>query len=194
MSEDRVTVDSRPQFETKRLLLRPFRADDEEAVFTICGQREIAANTRTVPHPYPREQATIWIKNHPELWLSGKAAIFAVCWAASGELVGAAGLEINETDQNAELGYWVDKNRWGQGIATEAAAGALKFGFEELQLHRIFAHHISSNPASGRVMEKIGMAKEGVMRGHIRKWGSFRDVVVYAALKHDQEQVRTGFD
>ena len=98
-----LVADTRPSLKTGRLTLRPFSLDDEEAVFTICREKEIAANTRTIPHPYPRDQAAHWIKQHPELWQNGKAAIFAICETDSEELVGAIGLEIDEVDQNAEL-------------------------------------------------------------------------------------------
>ena len=100
-------------------------------------------------------------------------------------------MEINEDDQNAELGYWIDKNRWGQGFCTEAAAEALRFGFEELSLHKIFAHYMTINPASGRVMDKIGMKQEGVLPGHVRKWGEFYDIVVYGLLKSEYEKMKT---
>ena len=194
MTESEVTeiVDTRPSLETERFALRPFSSEDEEAVFTICSEKEIAANTRTIPHPYPREQASHWIKQHPELWQQGKAAIFAICEKSSAELVGAVGLEINESDQNAELGYWIDKKRWGEGICTEASKEVLRFGFETLSLNKIHAHYITSNPASGRVMEKIGLKSEGLLRGHIRKWGQFYDVSWYGLLKSDFEEQQTG--
>ena len=185
--EGQVT-DNRPALSTGRLELRPFQETDEEAVFNICSVKEIAANTRTIPHPYPRAQAAHWIKQHLELWSEGKAAVFAVCLRETGQLVGAVGLEINEKDQNAELGYWVDKNFWGQGICTEAAAEVVKFGFERLSLHKIHSHFMKSNPASGKVMEKIGMKREGVLPGHIRKWGVFHDIVLYGLLKSDYEK------
>ena len=183
-------VDNRPRIETDRLILRPFELSDEEAVFSICSEKEIAANTRTIPHPYPREQAAVWIKSQPEMWTAGKAAVFAVCLKSSGQLVGAVGLQIAEMDQNAELGYWVDKDHWGQGIATEASAAAVEFGFRTLELHKIHAHYMARNPASGRIMEKIGMTKEGFFPGHIRKWGQFHDVVFYGILKSDFENNR----
>jgi len=180
--------DTRPSLKTERLLLRPFVLEDEDSVFRICSEKEIAANTRSIPHPYPREQAAHWIKQHSELWSTGKAAIFAICLHETEALVGAVGLEINSGDQNAELGYWIDKETWGRGYCTEAAAEVLRFGFGVLSLHRIHAHHITSNPASGRVLEKIGMKAEGVHRGHVRKWGQFYDVSCFGLLYCDLQQ------
>ena len=182
--------DTRPSLSTDRLELRPFRVEDEEAVFQICSEKEIAANTRTIPHPYPRAQAAHWIKQHPEMWISGKSAVFAICERLTGRVIGAIGLEINREDQNAELGYWIDKNEWGQGYCTEAAREVVRYGFENLSLHRIFASFMTTNPASGRIMDKIGMKTEGEFKGHIRKWGQFFDVVYCGILKSEFESIQ----
>ncbi len=178
-------IDNRPTLETDRLLLRPFRLSDKDDVHRVCSIKEIAANTRTIPHPYPPEKAVEWIETQPQQWREGKSAIFAICRKPAGRLIGAVGLGINEEDQNAELGYWMDKPFWGQGYCTEAAAAVIRFGFETLALNRIHAHFMTRNPASGRVMEKIGMKREGLLRGHIRKWGVFEDVVFCGMLKSD---------
>jgi [ribosomal protein S5]-alanine N-acetyltransferase len=79
----------------------------------------------------------------------------------------------------------VGRDWWGQGYATEAARAVLRYGFEELKLNRIYAHHMTKNPASGRVLEKIGMQREGCLRQMIRKWGVLEDVVLYAILRQD---------
>ena len=63
----------------------------------------------------------------------------------------------------------------------------LRFGFEQLALYKIHAHHMTTNPASGRVMDKIGMKKEGLLRGHVRKWGQFYDVLFYGILRTDYQ-------
>jgi [ribosomal protein S5]-alanine N-acetyltransferase len=64
----------------------------------------------------------------------------------------------------------------------------LKFGFDSLSLYRIHAHYFLRNPASGRVMQKIGMAREGHLRQHIKKWGQYEDIVIYGILKSDYEK------
>lgn len=175
----------RPSLETERLLLRPFCLGDCDDIQRICSDKEVAANTRTIEHPYPEGAAEVWVKQHAEFWAKGKSAIFAICRKGERQVIGAIGLELNPDDHNAELGYWIDKECRGQGYATEASEGLIQFGFERLGLHRIVAHHIARNPASGRVMEKVGMVREGVLRGHFRKWGVFEDVVIYGILKSD---------
>ena len=94
-------------------------------------------------------------------------------------------MEICREDEKGEIGFWIDQSHWGKGVATEAAAGLMKFGFEKLRLHKIVAYHMVRNPASGRVMEKLGMRKEGVFRDHVKKSGKFEDSVAYGILASD---------
>ena len=112
--------------------------------------------------------------------------VFAVVTRNDAELVGTAGLrDIDREHGQAEMGFWIAVDRWRQGYATEAAQALLRFGFETLQLNRIYAHHLLRNPASGRVLEKIGMRKEGVLRERVCKWGVFEDVAILAILKKE---------
>jgi len=83
------------------------------------------------------------------------------------------------------MGSWIGVEWWGKGFATEAAQAVLRHGFEELKLNRICANHMVRNPASSRVLEKVGMKREGVQRQGLRKWGVFKDVVMMAILQED---------
>jgi len=83
------------------------------------------------------------------------------------------------------MGYWIGKSYWGKGYCTEAARRLIKYGFEELKLNRIFAHFMTGNPASGRVMEKAGMIYEGHLRQHVKKWDVVQDLKIYAILKDE---------
>ena len=97
-------------------------------------------------------------------------------------MIGAIGLEVNKEDHNAELGYWLGREFWNQGYCTEAAKSVIEFGFETVGLRRIASEHMARNPASGKVMQKAGLTREGLRRKHVRKWGVFEDVVVYGIL------------
>ena len=85
----------------------------------------------------------------------------------------------------AELGYWVGKPFWNQGIATEAARSIIHFGFSELGLNRISAQHFVRNPSSGKVMLKLGMAHEGTLRQAVTKWGKYEDLHAYGLLRDE---------
>lgn len=181
-----------PVLETGRLRLRPFAAGDAADVQRLAGAREIADTTRLIPHPYADGVAEAWIATHPSLHAQDRALTLAVERKDEARLVGAIGLRLQGEDRNAELGYWIGVPEWGRGFATEAARAVVDFGFGVLGLERIWATHFTRNPASGRVMEKIGMAREGLLRRHMRKWGVFEDVVVFAVLRSEWEDRRRG--
>ena len=86
------------------------------------------------------------------------------------------------------MGYWLGREHWNNDYCTEASRAVLKYGFEVLRLNRIFATHLSRNPASGKVMQKIGMRHEGHMRQAAKTWGKFEDLEYYGILKSDYLQ------
>jgi RimJ/RimL family protein N-acetyltransferase len=171
-----------PTLETRRLRLRPFAAGDASTVQLLAGAREIAATTMNVPFPYEDGIAEAWISSHAEMWSHGTGMICAVDSKDEVRLVGAAGLRIEMAQRRAELGYWIGLRWWGRGYATEAAFALVAYAFDRLELQRVFARHFASNPASGRVLEKLGMRREGVLRRHVIKWGRFEDIVMYGVL------------
>jgi RimJ/RimL family protein N-acetyltransferase len=165
--------------------LRPFVAADAPAVQRLANNRNIADTTLNIPHPYDISAAEEWIATHAEKWQARELMVFAVLDNASTDLLGACGLTINERFERAEIGYWIGEPYWGHGYCTEAAELVLKYGFEELHLHRIHGSYLARNPASGRVMQKIGMQYEGTARDHTKKWDVFEDLVLYGLLRDE---------
>jgi RimJ/RimL family protein N-acetyltransferase len=174
-----------PQLRTERLLLRPFTPQDASIVQQLAGDKAIADTTLHIPHPYPDGLAERWISTHDLRFRDGREAVYAITLADNWQLIGAVGLTIIPDHRRAELGYWLGRPYWGQGCTTEAARELLRYGFTELGLNRIFAFHFSRNPASGRVMQKIGMQYEGTLRQHIAKWSQFEDLKMYGILKDE---------
>ena len=168
--------------ETARLVLRPFELADAPQVQRLAGVRDIADTTLHIPHPYPDGAAAEWIKTHASVWERGAGVTCAVTLRDTTELIGAIGLVISQQSSWGELGYWVAVPYWNRGYCTEAARALLALGFCELRLHRIQARHLTRNPSSGRVMQKIGMQLEGVHREAVRKWDRFEDLAVYGIL------------
>jgi RimJ/RimL family protein N-acetyltransferase len=115
-----------------------------------------------------------------KLWL-------AITLRTDGKQIGGVGLRIEQQHGHAELGYWLGVPYWGQGYATEAAREMLRYGFEELRLHRIFATHFKHNAASGGILKKVGMMYEGCQREHLLKWGEFVDSELYGILRREWE-------
>src|SRR5262249_59630378 len=100
--------------------------------------------------------------------------------------VGIARISISGPDHaSADIGYGLRTDRWGHGIASEAASLLLAFGFGTLGLHRIWAHHEPANERSGRVMQKIGMQREGLLRENVYDGNRWRSSVLYAIVVDD---------
>ncbi len=179
-----------PTLQTERLILRAFQMDDAPAVNKYVSEKAIAATTLNIPHPYTLEMADEWLGTHKEAFENGQAVRFAITLGDSGNLLGAIGLEITAAHERAEIGYWIGKPHWGKGYCTEAALAVLQYGLDSLGLERIFATHFRKNSASGRVMQKAGMKHEGRLRHHIKKWGEFEDLEMYAILRSNVERNR----
>jgi [ribosomal protein S5]-alanine N-acetyltransferase len=170
-----------PTLETQRLKLRPYVEADIEDLLSIIGAREVAATTLRIAHPYTDQDARDFLaitKEPGKLWL-------AITRSSDERLIGGIGLRVDEQHQHAELGYWLGVPYWGQEYATEASREMIRYGFETLALHRIFASHFKQNPASGRVLKKLGMRYEGCQREHLRKWDQFIDSELYGILRQE---------
>ncbi len=181
-------MDMPPVLTTARLVLRPMTASDGPDVQKWASDFEVADTALNIPHPYPDGLAEEWIAVHGRAWCEGSEAVFAITARADGTLMGAIGLAgIDSRHRHAEMGYWLGRPFWNLGIATEAARAVLGFAFGVLDLERVFAQYFARNPASGRVLEKIGMVYEGRLRAHVRQWGQPEDLVVCGVLRGEWE-------
>jgi len=167
---------------TERLVLRLFQASDAETVAKLCNNYNIYKSTLYLPYPYSLNDALSWIERHYDYFMEDISYEFAVTDKETGELYGAIALSNNKRFNQGEIAYWIGEQYWGKGYATEAAQSILQFGFEEKKLHKVFARFFSSNPASGKVMKKIGMTQEGILKDHIIKDGKYEDLVFYGVI------------
>ncbi len=178
-----------PTLKTERLILRPFRMEDAPSVQRLAGACEIADTTLNIPHPYEDGVAEKWIAGHQQRFEQNREIALAITLTGSNVLIGAISLlSLSEQHQRAEIGYWIGRDWWSNGYCIEAAREIVRFGFEQLGLNRIVGQHLTRNPASGRVMQKVGMKHEGMLRQHVRKWDKFEDIKCYAILKSDIQQ------
>ena len=179
-----------PTLQTRRLILRPFHPSDAGDVQRLAGEKAIADTTRTIPHPYPEGAAETWIRSHSEGFASGALLSFAVTLRDREDLIGAISLMNLAPDlRMMEMGFWIGTGYWNRGYCTEAGVAVLDYGFSDLKLNRIHGHCLKRNPASGRVMEKIGMVREGCLRQHMRKWDVLEDIVLYGILNSEWKPV-----
>ncbi len=177
--------EAQPLLHGKQLTLRPFSLSDAPRVQLLAGAEAIAETTLNIPHPYLDGMAEAWIGNQPMSYLMGDSVTWAVCLRESGLLIGAIGIILRAQDSRGEMGYWIGHEFWGRGYCTEAAALLMDFFFRNINLNRIHATHFVNNPASGRVMQKLGMTQEGVLRHHARKNKEWVDLVFYGILREE---------
>lgn len=167
---------------TARLTLRPLSREHKQAIIPLISERQVARNLLRVPHPY--------LDHHFDEFLAKIStgdtdAVFSIFVRDEDRLCGGMGLHLTPEHKRAELGYWLGHPYWGHGYATEAARAVMAFGFEKLQLNRIFASHFSGNDASGRVLQKLGMKPEGKLLKHVLRLGEYRDVLLYGLLREE---------
>jgi len=178
--------------QTERLTLRFYALSDIPALMPLIGAREVAATTLRIPHPYTESDAQHFIAGTQKEFSAGSGLRLGIVVRESDTLCGGVGLRIEPDHRRAELGYWIGVPYWGKGYATEAARAVVEYGFGTLRLHRIFASHFANNPASARVLRKIGMRHEGSLRARVLKWGEFLDLEMYGMVVSDVDRSTLG--
>ena len=171
-----------PSLRTGRLILDAFHLLDAEATERMVSEYELSRFTLNIPHPYPKGESLVWIAGHAGEFERGEGVAFAVRLHDQ-TLVGCVGVRVERRHDRGELGYWIGRPYWGHGYATEAARACVAFAFDHFGLHKVVAVRDPANPASGKVMEKIGMVKEGEKRGQLKKNGVYLDTVEYGLLQ-----------
>ena len=173
-----------PRLPAERLTLRRLRPDDAANLFRTVGDPDVMRYWAPGPDP-TIEAAAQRIAEIEAHWAAHGFGDWGVVERATGALIGFAGLHHIAGMPEVNVGYALEETRWGRGYATEAAAAVLAYAFDVLGLNRVHATHLTRNPASGRVMEKVGMTHEGRSRGHFKKWGVFEDVERYGILRRE---------
>ncbi|WP_432542639.1 GNAT family N-acetyltransferase [Kineococcus sp. SYSU DK002] len=166
---------------TERLLLRAFTPGDVEAVHAYAGDPEVCRYTDWGPNTPAQSRAFVEevhaasAVEHPD----------PLTWAvtAAGEVVGACSVTVTSAEhRRGAMGYVLARAHWGRGYATEAAAAVLRFAHEDLGLQRVEATCRPGNVASQRVLRRIGMQQEGLMRSHLLVRGRREDSLLFAAV------------
>lgn len=156
---------------TERLLLRPGWREDAPALCRAVADEGIVRNLAKAPWPYGLADAEAFLAREPKAHEA--SSLIFLRGEGAPELVGSIGFGRTPDDE-LELGYWIARPHWGRGIATEAGRAVLAYARESLRLPRLVAGHFLDNPASGRVLEKLGFAATGVTRG---RYSAGRDAI-----------------
>ncbi len=181
------------RIETHRLILRRYREEDAEDMFVNWASDPEVTRFLTWPtHESPevtRKVLSDWISRYDD----GGFFNWAIEWKENGSVIGnIAVVQLDEATESAEIGYCLSRTYWGRGIMPEALRAVMDNLFDSAGLHRIAACHDANNPKSGRVMEKAGMKKEGILRGAGRNNQGLCDKVWYAMLRDDRIPERHG--
>lgn len=175
------------QFSTERLVLRPLSLQDRDGLFEVDSDEEICRLSLAIPFTNITE-ASARIRSYQAYARQGYPIPWAVIRTSDNTFLGTCGItQFDEGTQVLQLGFTYRRNMWGQGYGTEALSACIDFLFSRTQTYRIECHCWPDNLASRRVMEKSGMAFEGILRGsRISRFGR-HDACVYAILRPDWE-------
>ncbi|MEE6125764.1 GNAT family N-acetyltransferase [Chryseobacterium arthrosphaerae] len=173
-----------PIIETERLILSQLEEKDIPFITEYLQHRIYSDLTSNIPYPYTENDAIFWLKMSKEAFENKSGYTFGIRNKEE-ELIGAIGLHDRDDDK-AELGYWIGIPYWNKGYVTEAARAIVDFGFKELGLNKIYATHFFHNPASGKIMEKIGMEKEAVLKQHVKKDEEYFDLAMYSIFRNKE--------
>jgi ribosomal-protein-alanine N-acetyltransferase len=179
-------MDMNKNLESGRLYLRELKESDLRDVHEYASQEIVSQYQQWGPNSLEESQVFV-----TEVMADAKKEprtrfVFAVVLKESEKLIGAVEFNVRDSANKAgEIGYTLNPDFWGQGIATETAKMMLKLGFSEMGLHRIYATCDPRNAASQKVLEKIGMGKEGRMREDILMKDGWRDSLLYSVLEHE---------
>lgn len=169
--------------ESERLKLRKFVVEDAEAVYLLAKDEEVGLHAGWPPHTSVENTKDILTK------ILIKEDQFAIVEKKSGKVIGAVGIALDPKRSNDEvkmLGYWVGKDYWGQGYATEAANVVLKNAFETLNLQLVSCYHYAYNLKSENVIKKLGFQYEGYLRQGTKRYdGMILDDVVYSMTREE---------
>ena len=181
-------LDERVDLETERLLLRPFDFGDVEDVLDYASEPELSRYL-PLPQPYTRGDAVEFISRAVLDGWSTRPT-FAIVFES--HVVGGINLRVDERHRTAELGYALARPQWGKGLTPEAARAVVDWGFERYALCKVYAVADLRNRQSWRVMEKLGMSREGVPRSNVQSRDERVDEVCYGILREEWERSTPG--
>jgi RimJ/RimL family protein N-acetyltransferase len=172
-----------PEIETSRLLLRMFSQDDLGDLSRIYADADVMRYLSG--HPLTRDETAGWLKYFLDGWENYGFGWWAVVLKESGELIGHCGLQFIHVTPEIEATYGLAKEYWRMGLASEAARACLRYGFEQLEIDRIYALADPGNIASHRVMERVGMKYD---KTEYYKDALYEGDLIYYVISREEHQ------
>lgn len=183
-----------PRIATRGFHFRPFLLADIQELVSLAGEHRVAATTIGIPHPYTAEFARMWICTHADSWEKGDALHWAVHGSMDERIRGYAGLSrVDRPRGQAELRFWVGSGVSRNRDACEWATAIIDFAFTQMAIRRVYALQLLRHQSTGRVLSRVGMQQEGLVRKRIHAEGVIEDLACWSILKvHWKEHARAG--
>lgn len=180
-----------PTLHTERLILRTFTLEDVSDVKRLAWNPNVASMSAAIEYPYRDGMAKEWIETSAMIYRKGEGLSFAITLRSDGTLIGNVelGFRRHLPHNDAFLGYWIGEPYWNCGYCTEAAKVVIRCGFHECNLEQILAYHFKRNPASGRVLQKIGMRYWDCFPNDTKHWGKWEDQIGYTLSMKEYKEV-----
>ena len=181
------------KLETKRLILRKPSLKYIDDIFEGISEYDVAKRLVSVPYPYPKNDAIIWIKSAIKAWDKKQKYHFFIELKSEKKVIGCMSLgEIDAWSGTAKTGSWINKKYWRNGYITEAKIAVNDFAFNKLKLRRIESPVFSDNQASNATQRKMGYILEGVKKKAVKSktTGKIYDENIYGLLKEDWKKRR----
>ncbi len=171
---------------TARLLLRLPQPRDAEAIHRLVNDWGVVRMLARLPFPYPRQLADDWIASTAMQAEAGQAHHFVILSGRDGETVlGCVGVQVDAAARRGDLGYWIARHAWNDGVASEAAGRLARWALARLELDRLTAQVATDNPASAAVLRRIGFRETGTGKQLFVARGATQPVLLFEATRAD---------
>ncbi len=175
-----------PTIKGDKINIRRLKRSDAESIRKYANDSKVAEFLPFLPHPFTIDDSRKWINTTHRDARKDSAYHFGIEHSDTGEIIGIIGIKnLNWSDFNTEVEYWIGSCHWGQGIASEAVRLILRFAFESTKIVRTYAIVHSKNIGSIKVLEKSGFTLEGTWRKASYHNEEFNDVYGYGILKEE---------
>jgi len=175
-------------YTTERLVLRQHTLDDSVVVEENFQDIDIVRGILSLSYPCPKGVGEEWLKKILAAKEAGSVIPYAITFKDNNEIIGSISVFPNKEHKRGHIGYWLAKAHWGKGIVTEAAKKLLDMAFKHCDINRLEGTASSDNPASIRVLEKMGMKYEATLRSFLIRFDEVKDVVQYSILREEYEE------
>ena len=176
-----------PTLHTERLILRKMRLEDAEDLFEYTSDPEVAKYVTWEPHK-SIEDSINFLNSVLTKYNKKEVSEWGIVYKENNKLIGTCGYGLWVPKHSlAEIAYAMGREYWGKGLMTEAIKEVIRFGFEKMDLNKIYARCFVENIGSYKVLEKAGMKFEGILREQMFIKGRFRDLKLYSILRREYD-------